>query len=601
MKNFKKIISVLLAVIMTASCMSVLAFAGTANDDIDYDAYVDGWEVNYQFFINQLLDDTAYTSWNYVNINEKAMTDTMNYWTAFALYDEAWRNGAFHHIDIEQAELLILALIERADFYGGFYKATNSDSEDLHNRLCFEYVDKIKDAIGYAQDAEGFLHDVEGVLKWEEFSNVINSEEWGTAWKVIGEVKHILNLFTHYRDEFIDLYARILSVQAANQYYIDLVKTIAATATNDNLRTAANNVVGYMTESINGAINKIFLRFVDDTVVLTTKTLVDIALNSNVYTATVYEWVNKIHGAIDSVANFLWNTHEVYPRMSTLLASYEFQDIASDWATEAYYNAEKDPEKSYFSMDLLLTTRKVCEQSLVDYKIAEDGGAVGKIKNKLHGCLYEDTAVSIAALDIMRSLMFDSDPSTFKKITDAIYIYCPVTLELTDTEQNVLYTLKDGAAVLDNDKYGVFTAIHSEYNNDYLKVAFLYETGVERMVRLTGTNNGYVTLIHKKLLADNSVADWSFTDVAVDTKTKIIFNIDTAGTHQYTYSSNAGINIIDFNDVFQPSEYPEYTGKDVINAGTDIADQEVKSIWDQIVEFFEMIGQWFKNLFGIKD
>ena len=601
MKNFKKIISVLLAVIMTASCMSVLAFAGTANDDIDYDAYVDGWEVNYQFFINQLLDDTAYTSWNYVNINEKAMTDTMNYWTAFALYDEAWRNGAFHHIDVEQAELLILALIERADFYGGFYKATNSDSEDLHNRLCFEYVDKIKDVIGYAQDAEGFLHDVEEVLKWEEFSNVINSEEWGTAWKVIGEVKHILNLFTHYRDEFIDLYARILSVQAANQYYIDLVKHIAATAANDNLRTAANNVVGYMTASINEAINKIFLRFVDDTVVLTTKTLVDIALNSNVYTATVYEWVNKIHGAIDSVANFLWNTHEVYPRMSTLLASYEFQDLASDWATEAYYNAENDPEKSYFSMDLLLTTRKVCEQSLVDYKIAEDGGAVGKIKNKLHGCLYEDTAVSIAALDIMRSLMFDTDPSNFKKITDAIYIYCPVTVELTDTEQNILYTLKDGAAVLDNDKYGVFTAIHSEYNNDYLKVAFLYETGVERMVRLTGTNNGYVTLIHKKLLADNSVADWSFTDVAVDTKTKIIFNIDTAGTHQYTYSSNAGINIIDFNDVFQPSEYPEYTGKDVVNAGTDIADEEVKSIWDQIVEFFEMIGQWFKNLFGIKD
>ena len=601
MKNLKKVISVLLAVIMTASCLSVVAFAGTAKDDIDYDAYVDGWEVNYQFFINQLLDDTAYTSWNYVNINEKAMTDTMGYWTAFALYDEAWRNGAFHHIDIEQAELLILALIERADFYGGFYKATNTDADDLQNRLCFEYVDKIKDAIGYAQDAEGFLHDVEEVLKWEEFSNVINSEEWGTAWKIIGEVKHILNLFTHYREQFIDLYARILSVQAANQYYIDLVKHIAATATNENLRKAANNVVGYMTASINEAISKIALRFADDTIVLTTKTLVDIALNSNVYTATVYEWVNKIHDAVDSVANFLWNTHEVYPRMSTLLASYQFQDLASDWAEDAYYNAENDPEKSYFSMDLLLTTRKVCEQSLVDYKIAEDGGAVGKIKNQLHGTLFEDTAVSIAGLDIMRSLMFDTDPANFKKVTDALYIYCPVTLELTDTEQNVLYTLKDGAATLDHNKYGVFSAIHSEYNNDYLKVGFLYESAIERMVRLTGTNNGYVTLIHKQLLADNSVADWSFTDVAVDTKTKIVFNMDSVGTPQYTYSSNAGINIIDFNDVFQPSEYPEYTAKDVVNAGTDIADKEVKSIWDQIVEFFEKIGQWFKDLFGIKD
>ena len=601
MKNFKKIISVLLAVIMTASCLSVVAFAKTADDEIDYDSYVDGWEKNYQFFINQLLDDTAYTSWNYVNINEKAMTDTMGYWTAFALYDEAWRNGAFHHIDIEQAELLILALIERADFYGGFYDATNTDAEDLQNRLCFEYVDKIKDAIGYAQDVEGFLHDVEDVLKWEEFSNVINSEDWGLAWKIIGEAKHILDLFTHYREEFIDLYARILSVQAANQYYIDLVKHIAATATNENLRKAASNVVGYMTTSIHEAINQIVLRFVDDTVVLTTQTLVDIALNSNVYTATAYNWAMKIYDVIDSVADFLWNCDEVYPHLSQLYTSYQFQDLASDWAEEAYYNAEQDSEKSYFTMDLLLTTRKVCEQALVDYKIAEDGGAVGKIKNQLHGMLYEDTAVSIAALDIMRSLMFDATPDTFKKVTDALYIYCPVSLNLLDKDQNILYTLADGKATLTHNKYGVFSAIHSDYNNDYLKIAFLYETDVDEIIKLSATNNGYVTLIHKKLLADNTVEDWSFTDVAVDTKTQIIFDVNATGTPAYTYSTAAVINVVDFNDEFQPSKYPEYTAKDVINAGTDIADKEVKSIWDKIVDFFEMIGQWFKDLFGIKD
>ena len=69
---------------------------------------------------------------------------------------------------------------------------------------------------------------------------------------------------------------------------------------------------------------------------------------------------------------------------------------------------------------------------------------------------------------------------------------------------------------------------------------------------------------------------------------------------QYTYSTASGINIIDFNDVFQPSQYPEYTAKDVVNAGTDIAEKEVKSIWDQIVELFEKIGQWFRDLFGIK-
>ena len=120
------------------------------------------------------------------------------------------------------------------------------------------------------------------------------------------------------------------------------------------------------------------------------------------------------------------------------------------------------------------------------------------------------------------------------------------------------------------------------------------------MVRVSGTNNGYVTLIHKQLLADNTVEDWSFTDVAVDAKTNIIFNLDNDGIPQYTYSRAAGVSVIDFNDVFQPSQYPEYTAKDVVNAGTSVADKEVKSIWQQIVEFFESIGQWFRDLFGIE-
>ena len=49
------------------------------------------------------------------------------------------------------------------------------------------------------------------------------------------------------------------------------------------------------------------------------------------------------------------------------------------------------------------------------------------------------------------------------------------------------------------------------------------------------------------------------------------------------------------------AQYPEYTAKDVVNAGTDVADKEVKSIWDQIVEFFENIGKWFRELFGIEE
>ena len=110
MKNTKKIISILLAVIMSFSCIALVA---SAEEVDDYDTRVDGWNANYDLYLDYLFNDANYTSWNYVDINEKAMKDTMATWTAFALYDEAWRNYATHHISIEQAELILLAFLLR--------------------------------------------------------------------------------------------------------------------------------------------------------------------------------------------------------------------------------------------------------------------------------------------------------------------------------------------------------------------------------------------------------------------------------------------------------------------------------------------------------
>ena len=113
MKKTTKLVSIILAVIMAFSCISVVAFAEEVDD---YDKRVDGWNANYDLFLDHLFDDASFTSWSYVDINEKAMKDTMATWTAFALYDEAWRNYATHHISLEQAELILLALIENAEY-----------------------------------------------------------------------------------------------------------------------------------------------------------------------------------------------------------------------------------------------------------------------------------------------------------------------------------------------------------------------------------------------------------------------------------------------------------------------------------------------------
>ena len=259
---------------------------------------------------------------------------------------------------------------------------------------------------------------------------------------------------------------------------------------------------------------------------------------------------------------------------------------------------QEEAEKSFFAIDLLMTTRKVCEQALVNFKNADNGGAVGRVKNQLHGTLCEDTLVNIAGLEIMRNMMFDLDPSEFRLIKDSLYVYCPVSIDILDADNSVKYTVVDGAENLISNEYGVFKSIYSDFGEDYLKVMYLYD---DARIRLSGTNNGYVTLIHKELLDDGTVADWSFTDVEVNTEARILFDTEVEGTPSYTYSNGAAVQFVPFNDDFIPSEYPEYTAKDVVDAGGEIIKDEAKSIWDQIVEFFEKIGQWFRDLFGIKD
>ncbi len=572
MKNLKKVVSIVLAALMALSCLSVVA---SAEEVVDYDSRVDGWNANYDLLLDYLFKDENYTSWNYVDVNEKAMTDTMAVWTAFALYDEAWRNYATHHISIEQAELILLALIEKADY----------EFDD-------GYVDEFVEVLELAQDAADLVEKAEDIIKNDAFTNVIESEAWGTTWQVIGKVTEIAHAYQTYRDQFVEEYSRVLSVQLANQYYLDLLQHIADTTPYDILRQAALNLIDDMNANVETVVLEVLGDALMDGVSLGFDTLARLAFESNVYTATVLE----IYDAVVSIADFLWNTNEVYPHMETVLAAYYFQDAASDWAATAYY--QEEAEKSYFAIDLLMTTRRVCEEALVNFKNAENGGAVGRVQNQLHGTLCEDTLINITGIDIMRNLMFTLDPQDFKPITDSLHIYCPVSLDVLSSDNVSLYSLADGEASFVSNEYGVFQSIYSDFAKDYLKVAYLYDG---YRIRLTGTNNGYVTLIHNELLDDGTVNDWSFTDLEVNNRTRIVFDTEVEGTPTYTYSNGSAVQVLNFNDTFIPSEYPEYTAKDVVDAGGEIVKDEAKSIWDQIVEFFEMIGQWFRDLFGIED
>ena len=557
MNKTAKIISVILAVVMALSVLPFAAFA--AEDDADR---VAAWKANYSLLLEEVFDNTNYTSWNYVDQNKKAIDNTMAVYTAFALYDGAWVNYASKSIEKDDAEKILLALIEKADY-------TFDDG----------YVDEIVKVLETAQDVNDFIQKVNEYTKIEAFE----SAGWSKTFEVIGDVVKIANAYQTYRDKFIEAYARVLSVQMANAYYVDMLNYIVEKNSYDILTQAAQKLIDDINASVEDALMQIAAEAAEDGANVGLEYLAKLALNSNAYTAVAL----KVYQTGVSVADFLWNTGDQYPLIDTVKTAYYFQADAAEWAKAAVYGA--DAEKAIIAANFAITAREVSEDALYNLKLAENEGAINKIKNKLYGTVYNDIEVNKAALEAIRNMLYNVAPADMKEVKRVLTIYCPVSVELLEGTKAV-FTLADGAeGFVSNDK-GVFRSVYSEYAKTYHKIAFLYDTA---RVRLVGTGDGYVTLI-MDALKDGAIEDWSFTDRKIAADTKIVFDTNYAGTPYYVASDANGT--VPFNDVFVPSEQKEVTVKDVVNATTEVGKQEAKSFIDRIMEFFQNL---FANLFKV--
>lgn len=563
MRRTAKIVSVVLAAMMVLTLIPFAAFAAEGEE-----SRVAGWKDNYQLFLDTIIDDSNYTSWNYVDQNKKALTNSYNAMTAFALYDEAWRNYATQNVSIENAEKILLGLIEKAEY-------TFDDG----------YVDEIVKVLETAQDVNDFLQKANKYLNIE----LLQSNGWSTTFQVIGAVVDIANAYQNYRDQFIAAYANVLSVQMANVYYIDMLQYIVANTDNAVLRQAAQNLIADIQMSVEDVIQEIIANAAADTTEKGLITAANIAMNSNAYTAVAL----KVYNGAVSVADFLWNTGDRAYLIDTLLTSFDFQDLISDWASDAVYGENED--KALIAVDMLLTARTICENALYNLKLAENEGVIGKIKNQLYGTVYEDIEISLASVDAIRAAMFDQDVASFKKVERAIYAYCPVDIQILNADNTGVYTLKDGRVTSDSTDAGIFVSVYSEYAKDYLKIAYLYD---DYKVRLSGTGEGTVTLIMDVLNADGSVSDWSFTDRAVSNGTKIVFDTAFDGTPYYLASDTDAKTY--FNDDFVASQHPEVTAHDVADAVVQVGKKEAKGFAEMIKEFFQKLFASFANLFKFK-
>ena len=515
MRKLTKVLAVVLTVIMALSVCSVAVFAADAN--AAYDPYV----------IGLLLDNNNFTSWKYVDINSKAIDDSMAALTAFALYDSAWKNYATKEVNVSDAEAILLALIEKAEY--------NFDDG---------YVDEIISVLKTASDVNDFIQKVNQYANIEMFA----SEGWGTAFTVVNTAIKVGNAYQDYRNQFIAAYAKALSVQRANAYYIDMLQYIADNTEYDVLATAAENLIADMNASVESVLAEIAASAAGDGAEMALEYLATLALNSNVYTATAL----KVYQIGTSIADILWNASKLYTHLDTLKTAYYFQADLADYTALAL--AGDDADKAAISVDMMLTARTISEQSLYNYKLAENKGVITAIRNKLYKTVYNDTEMMILAVDGMREILFgDKAP-----VVGALYVYGP-------------------AAV--NGAVAAVKSAQSDYSGETLTAAFLTSAAAT----VTATDAGKVTVgvMSDALRFANNVEVAAGTVIAL-TATNYTVNGETKAL-----------------EAEQVEEAVTVTPGDVVDATTEVVKENVKqsSFAKWISDLFAKIASFFTNLF----
>ena len=517
MRNVSKILAVVLAVIMALSVCSVAAFAASG------DAYD-------KFVTDTLLDNANFTSWNYVDINSKAMDNTMAALTAFALYDQAWKNYATKEVNVADAETILLALIEKAEY-------SFDDG----------YADEIISVLKTASDVNDFIQKVNQYANIEMFA----SEGWSTTFDVINGLIKVGNAYQEYRDEFVAAYAAALSVQRANAYYIDMLQYVADNTEYEVLATAANNLIAKMNASVETILAEIAADAAGDGANMALEYAAKIALNSNVYTATAL----KVYQAGTSIANVLWNSSNLYNLIDTLKTTYYFQSDLADYTALAL--AGDDADKTEIALDMMLTTRTISEQTLYNYKLAENKGVITAIKNKLYKAVYDDTEMMIAAVEVMRDILLGNDNAAY---VGALYVYGPASVTAT------------GKAVTKT----------SDYSGEKLTAVFV--TAPAATIVADGAGKVTVAVANAdgiKYVDKESVA--AGTVIAVSTASD-------------TYTVNGQSKALATELV---EEKPTITPGDVADATTEVVKETVKksSFAEWISNLFKKIGDFFANLF----
>ena len=563
MKNAKKVLAVILSLIMMLAVVPFVTLADAEPEDNNIADRVDGWQDNYGLLLDYLFDNEAHIAYNYLLANDENLQKQVTMSTVLALHDDAWINAITGEADVEQAEAILLALVERVE-------------SDL-NTNTVDTISKVLEGVDDAGDA------IEKVNEYLNITDAIGGDTWNDVFKYLGYAITAVNMYGNAKADVIEAYARILSAKAADVYFSEYLQYIIDNSTYDVLVAAAQNILVNIQTSVDELLQELNAYLVGDIALqggeMAANILIDLAINSNVYTAAA----DKVYSIGVKVADALWNTSDAYELIEALYSSVNAEMLANDWA-QSVINDE-DGNRAAFAVSALISMREASNDFLESFKLAQAGGIIGRIKNKINKYITAEYTVEDAKLALIQTAFFDTDPADYKEVTSMYSVFCPVTVSAA--ADTTLFTLEDGNTAYVVNEYGLFAEEYCDYSQDFLKVAFLYEG---ENCLLTGTADGKVSAIMYVPTADG-IEDYSFTEFGVAQGTEILLKpTDTT----YFYADGVAITLND--DYVMPAEN-EVNFNSVVDAGKEVAKEEATSFIDKIKAFFQKISDFFKNLF----
>lgn len=562
-------------------CCTVFPFAAFAAEETTEEntveataeETVDAWEANYAILLDTLKDSENYAHYKYVVDNDEDIQKTMAVYTAFGLYDNSWKNYFTKEVNVDTCKKILMAMIEEYS-----YELSNT------------YVDSIVKGLETAKDVGEFVEKLNGYL--DEYSDVLSfveSSEWSTIFSVVDALIKVGNAWIDIRDNLIDAYSQIMSVQLANGYYLEMLQYVADNTTYEPMKTAAEALIKEATTAVEEQIAYFLNEATANLQNQGIDSLVNLAFNSNVYTATA----KKVWSVSTSVADVLWNTSDQYALFDALVASFHAEEAITAYTNEAYDKTAEnyDPARTMFATYALISVRTFGEDSLYNLLEAQNGGIINKIKSKVYNTSCTEYTANIAALSLTEEALFDTDVTAMAPVEAVAYIYCPVNVLVYDGS-TLLFRVKDGEEVTYDSSFGMAKSAYCEYNKEYIKVVFLGDA--DYRIVMVGTNDGYVTFV-KDVMEDGVVNDYSFTELAVTPLTKV-----TVEGKTYTVAVDDAETVYDLNDDFVLPEGKEVTWKTVTNATKEVVVEETTSFFAKIKAFFENLFAKIKALFGGK-